>query len=268
MKYQIIVSDIDGTLLNGRDELLEGTLSTINDAVASGVLFATASARTRPNTFHAIGGLKPLCCANAYVNGAYIETSENEVLEDLPMVDEEVDAIVNLCKDLNASLCCTSVDDAMANILHQECEKAFALVHKELEESTDISQRGFNTYAIIAYGKDLKPLIDLVKDDLNFTAAGNRSWLARFNKEYVYLQHRSANKGHALNTICRHFDIDTSKTIGIGDSMGNDEPLLDQASCAVAMKNAGKELQAMATHVTEKDHNEDGVGHFLRKLLF
>lgn len=89
MNYRIVISAIDGTLLDDKYRLHASTELTIRDLVAIRVLFATASARTGPYTLEAINSLMDVCCANAYLTGAYVKTSSGEVLIDKPFLKQE-----------------------------------------------------------------------------------------------------------------------------------------------------------------------------------
>ena len=98
LHYQLVLSDIDGTLLNDNFKLLPSTESTIRDLVRSGVLFATASARNKIFAENAISTIKEVCCANAYVNGAFTEVPNGEVLIDSPMKPEDTSILIDQCQ--------------------------------------------------------------------------------------------------------------------------------------------------------------------------
>lgn len=266
MNYKLVISDIDGTLLDNEYRLHSATQKTIRDLVASGVMFATASARTIPYTLAAINGLMDICCANAYLSGAYVETSKGEVLVDKPIFKEETAFLVEQLNKSKASFCCVSRNHTIGKLNHPEVErnfKTFSGVYTDIS-SIDISQ--FETYFILACGENLDSVKDAAKQipdlDTNFfkTAFSN-------GIQVLDLIKQDANKGSALANIIEYYNIDVSQTIAIGDSVMNDGPMIEAAGLGVAMKNAHQKISDKADKITAKDNNNDGAGDFLRSFF-
>lgn len=77
---------------------------------------------------------------------------------------------------------------------------------------------------------------------------------------------RWADKGSAMELVCRHFGAGVQDAVAFGDSM-NDASMLERAGRSVAMGNACEELKALADVICE-DADHDGVYHeFLRMGL-
>lgn len=265
MKYRLIVSDIDGTLITFDNKLLASTARTIRDLTGRGLLFATASARSRTNTTDAIAHVHAHCCAYVYLNGAFIETADGEILVDRPMSGGTVETILRKCHTLGVSVCCLSVEDAVATVRHPECAPAFQLVHQHLKEQEVLTAAMPDTYLMMVYADSVQPIIEYVSDFPDIETSPI-SRIQKYQRDYLFIQTRGINKGSALQCLADHFRVGVDETIAFGDALSNDAPLLDSAGCGVAMKNANKQLQALADSITEKDHNNDGVGHFLRNL--
>ena len=75
----------------------------------------------------------------------------------------------------------------------------------------------------------------------------------------------NATKENAINFICEKFEIPTEKVIAFGDDY-NDIGMLQLCGKGVAMKNAIKQVKAVADYVTISN-NEDGVAKFLEKYF-
>ena len=160
MHYKLVLSDIDGTLLNDENRLLPTTEKTIRDLVKSGVLFATVSARTISHTVSAISNLREMCCANAYVNGSFVEASNGEVLLDSPIEEEDVSIIVEELNRVQASFCCISKDSAVAKLVHPGASKGFKLHHGTFIERPILDVPELKTYLVAAEANDIQPVID------------------------------------------------------------------------------------------------------------
>ena len=62
--------------------------------------------------------------------------------------------------------------------------------------------------------------------------------------------------------MCRHFGIDVTDTMAIGDG-GNDIPMLRHAGIGVAMGNANETVKAEADYVTDTV-DQDGIAKALQ----
>lgn len=80
--------------------------------------------------------------------------------------------------------------------------------------------------------------------------------------ENVEINSRLAQKGLALEALCRKLGVPMEKTIAFGDGM-NDVTMLHVAGIGVAMGNGEKEIREMADYVTDTNDN-DGVAAALR----
>lgn len=81
----------------------------------------------------------------------------------------------------------------------------------------------------------------------------------------VEINHKNANKGAALETLCRLLDIPVDCTMSFGDG-DNDVPMLRSAGIGVAMENAAPEVRAQAGDVT-LCNDADGVAFALAKHI-
>lgn len=267
MDCRLVLADIDGTLVNDNNELLDSTEKTIQDIIKSGIKFATVSARTISYTNAALGNLKDICCAKAYVNGAYIETTEGEVLVDKPIKAEEVDSIIKMLNDMKASFCCVSKDDAMAKLRDAKCSRGFLQHHGKLNERDIFDSSGRSIYLMPVEGRNLEKVIKYATMqgmDVETTPVIKSP---KTDFEVTFFQRKGTNKEKALISIAEFLDVKLSDTMAFGDSILNDGPLIRTAGLGIAMNNSHEALKGMAQHVTEKDNNNDGVGTFLRKEL-
>jgi len=267
MDYDLIVSDIDGTLITRDNRLLPSTAKTLKDLINAGIHLATASARTKTNTAAVITELKGLCCAHAYVNGAFIETGDGEILLDQPIDADAVEKILDLCQQLQASVCCISVDAAAALVRHPECDKAFRLIHQDVNITAGLTAAMLDNYGLMVYAKTVQPLIEMIGAELPGLETSPISTIEKFGAGYIFIHAKGVNKGSALQRIAEHFHTAPPRTIAFGDAISNDGPLLQAAGLGVAMQNANPGLQELADQITARDHENDGVGDYLNKLF-
>lgn len=264
--YKLIVSDIDGTLLNSKKRLLPQTEHTIQNIVSSGYLFATASVRTKSFTMKPIKSLMDICCGNIYLCGAVVDNSDGAVISNSPLKQDEVYLLMEMCIRNELSFCCISQDAAVAKVFQKGVEGPFKTYHGKYDEQSIIDPYEMKTYCFVVVAKNTKTIVDyaIVKE---FDLSASPCYFdPATGLEEVFFLRKGINKGSALRCLAKHYRIDLSKTIAIGDDPWVDGPMIEIAGCGVAMRNAPPSLHVVADYTTEKDNNEDGVGEFLRGL--
>jgi Cof subfamily protein (haloacid dehalogenase superfamily) len=268
MSLKLVLADIDGTLLNDEKQLLPSTVETIQRLVESGILFATATARTISYTVSGISPLMQLCCANAYVNGAYVETSDGQVLIDDPIDDKDASVLINQLDEIKASFCRVAKDHLIVHILHPPAEPGFRLHHGSYSQrfNSESFHREHKDYLIQAAAPDLSPVVELAArqlPDLEISPIIQRPP----GLEVAFFQKKGIDKAAALRKIARHYNVPLSETAAIGDSMLNDMPMIEAAGYGIAMRNASEALLKKAARVTPEDNNADGAGRCFKDLF-
>jgi Cof subfamily protein (haloacid dehalogenase superfamily) len=267
MDYKLVLSDIDGTLLNDEGQLLSSTEKSIHDLVESGILFSTVSARTVPHTNNAIPGIVDVCAARAYCNGAYIEAENGVVLNDKPMEDEEVAFLVRQLAQSQASFGCIGKNAVVAKIADPKAAMGIRKHHGTYNEKVKLDGSELETYLIAAEAEDLRAVVEIASRELNEIEISTIPVSRMSGLQTAFFQKKGTNKGAALRIISKHYGIALSKTVAFGDHDLNDGSMIQAAGFGVAMKNADEVLRRKALHITDKDNNEDGLGDFLRAMF-
>lgn len=267
-KTRLIISDIDGTILDKDHQLDHRLKENLKELEQQAIPFCLASARS-PLGIRPIQDILELKAPLVAYNGALIgcwEDEEFEVLQDIPILAEDVKALVHLIQqafpevaiglyagknwhvaqrnswvDLEASITGeTPLLTDFENFLAQK-----PVVHKFLiigEESTIAS--------LLAY---------LQEQDFPETAF----YLSKAN--YLEITHRSVSKGHALELLAEMQGLSMEETLAFGDHF-NDLSMLEVAGVGVAMGNAPQAVRDRADEVTA-DHNHNGVSLYLERVV-
>jgi Cof subfamily protein (haloacid dehalogenase superfamily) len=74
------------------------------------------------------------------------------------------------------------------------------------------------------------------------------------------------DKGTALAWVASRLDIPREAVLAIGDSM-NDEAMIRWAGVGVAMVNGDERIKSIASLVTEKSNDDDGIADLIEKYL-
>lgn len=174
--------------------------------VASGLLFATASARMPPYTLEAIKDLKDVCCANAYVSGTYVEASNGDVLIDKPIFKQETGFLVEQLNRVGASFCCISRTRTIAKLIHPQIEGNFVTFSGGYTDLSSLGVSEFETYFILAFGEDLGPVMEAAKHipDLDAHLAKG---VSSSGMQALDMQKKGTNKESALASITEYYRV-------------------------------------------------------------
>jgi Cof subfamily protein (haloacid dehalogenase superfamily) len=107
----------------------------------------------------------------------------------------------------------------------------------------------------------LAPLESLVR-----TYLGDDITLFTSKSYFLEILPPCTDKGSALAKIAGLLGIKQEETLAIGDSM-NDEAMLRWAGTGVAMANGDVRIKNIATLVTEKTNDDDGVAEIIEKYI-
>jgi len=266
MKYKLIASDMDGTLVNDKSELTERTKATIVKAVDAGVLFVTATGRPFSNV-QIVNELLNADMPFIVFNGAaaYMGKSGKLLFERFLDFDLAVEAF-ELGQKFNMAQILWTGPQLWAN---RRCDKTegYHAFCKGLDMSivTDLTTirdevKGISKVLWIDDPSNIKKL----SVDMN-THFGSRLQCVSSMPHFLEFISNDAGKGTALAEIGRLFDIDKNEMIAIGDGY-NDVSMLEYAGFGVAVENAPDGVKAVCDYVTVSNNN-DGAAEVIEKFV-
>jgi len=266
MKYKLIATDMDGTLVNSKSELTQRTREAIINTVNAGVLFVTATGRPFCNIWN-VNNLLDKDMPFIVFNGsaAYMGKSEKLLFEKFLDFELAVEAF-KLGQDFGLAQIVWAGATLWANRICDETAH----------------YRDFSTISEMGVAENLESIIDKVPGiskvlwiaDPAVIAEKQREMTRHFGErlncysslpQFMEFVSRDASKGSALAEIGRLFGIDKSEMIAVGDAY-NDVSMLEYAGFSVAMENAPDDIKAICDYVT-LSNNDDGVADVIEKFI-
>lgn len=282
---RLIAVDLDGTLLNERNEISKKNLEAIKFAQANGIEVVIATGRahfdvqrifesTNLNTWiigangatiHQPNGKlfhsTPINRQDAITVLSWLEQEEfyyeifsNQSIftpqngKDLLAV--EIDRVISANPDV-------SIDELRAAVNKQFSQTGFSFI----QTYKDLMKENIDFYNILAFSFHEEKL---QKGWAHFEQLENLT-IVKSAQHNFELEHRNASKGNALKILTNQLKIDISDTAAVGDSF-NDLSMLKLAGRSAAMGNAPQEIKASCHEVT-LSNVEDGVAHFIQSLI-
>jgi hydroxymethylpyrimidine pyrophosphatase-like HAD family hydrolase len=107
----------------------------------------------------------------------------------------------------------------------------------------------------------LSPLESIIR-----TYLGNEITLFTSKPFFLEILPAKTDKGSALAKVAEMLGIGQEEVLAIGDSM-NDEAMIRWAGMGVAMANGDERIKNIASLVTEKTNDDDGVAEVIEKYI-
>lgn len=261
--YQVIFSDIDGTLLNQDHRMMPLTIEALRRWTKRGRLLLLCSSRP-PMGITPIIRRYQLDCGMIALGGALILGHQGETLFEHGMESSEVKEVIAFLEerklDVTWNLYTASrwiVKDDQDLRVKREEEIIEAKSEKNTLESLSESERVGKILCMCAPGTIYEVERVLKGRFPHLSIAKSSNLLLEVNPQGV-------TKAAAIQRYCKQKDIDLEKTIGFGDNY-NDLPMLRRVGLPILMGNAPQEIQGMFSSHTE-DFNHDGIGKALFRM--
>ncbi|MEJ5350654.1 MAG: Cof-type HAD-IIB family hydrolase [Melioribacteraceae bacterium] len=269
-EVKLVVFDLDGTLLNDKNEISETTIELVKKLKEKGVKFSIATARLLSSFIEHIKMLD-IDVPVISLDGTYVANPvTNEILLESFMKKNHVNRALKLSEkySLNVALCCRdsiyyNESNSVVKSLLDKYGAEFRLI-KSYESCMD------NVLEMIIVS-ELSDKIKKVHSKMIFPYTfGVQALYYKSNNYggvyYLELKKMGANKGKALKKLCDYLHINLTDTAVIGDWY-NDVHLFHSKAFKVAMANAVPEIKKLSDLITSKDNNEEGINEFLYMLL-
>ena len=256
-RISLVISDVDGTLLDDNKQLSPGAPAAVQRLYAAGVRFTIGSARPPRMVRDLVSSLdvrEPFAC----FNGALIISPDEEVIQKVSMVPADAQMVADRILSHGFDLWVwTDTDWYVTNansphVAHHEEEMGRTAT---LLTTADMSQ--FEVLKLVGVSDDYDALAAAEKE-LNGIGLSSIS-ATRSSPYYLDVTAAQANKGAVALALSDLLHIPTRQIATIGD-MITDTLMFRQSGISIAMGNAYPDVQAQATFVT-KSNEDDGFSY-------
>ena len=283
---ELIVSDMDGTLLNGKMKVSETNAKAIKTAMKKGIHFMVATGRgfTEAQPLLEEVGIN---CSFITLNGAQVYNEEGSVIQNIGIDKQSVHEIVAAIKKRNLYCEMTTSNGIYSDNKAKRIESVASLLFETNPDTTykmavvlaaarleimninyveDYEQLvhddSIEVLKIIAFSDDGRKVLGPLTEELE--KSGELAITASFVNN-IEINNINAQKGIALEAAAKKLNIPLENIMTLGDNF-NDVSMLKVAGYSFAMENAEEEVKTYAKYITTSNNN-DGIAHAINLAL-
>lgn len=265
MKFKVLCSDLDGTLLSTKSDVSEFTVSTIS-RIKNKMRVILVSARMPSGMRYIQQDLgildQPIVC----YNGALVLDGEKELLSVfIPL--ETVKSIYNICKTLKIEVgiyvndqwfVANSLERVDKEIRYTKTYPSFipySITFQYLEKE----RLGAHKLMLMGTKESASELMPILQEQFE-----SELTIYRSNDTLIEVAPKLVSKLSAIELLLKP-DESLADVIAFGDNY-NDIKMLEAVGIGVAVDNAREEVKKSANYITLAN-SDDGVADFIKKNI-
>lgn len=272
IKYKMLVTDMDYTLLNKEKKVSERNKKALEAAMEKGVRVIVATGRIYTSALYyakLLGISTPIIASN----GAIIrEEHTDKTLYQAILSDVAINEMIRLTKE--TGLFChffsrdTIFTEKIINVsvnymnwnkyLAEEDQVKIKLLNS-FEELSEREKNGIFKAVVIDDDKDK---LQYLREEILKTGVVT---VSQSLKDNIEVMNKEVSKGNAVAKLAEIYNIPREEIITFGDNE-NDISMIEYAGLGVAVGNAADCLKERADYITD-DYMEDGVAKAIEKFI-
>jgi len=267
----MVVTDLDGTLLNRKKQVSDGNAKAIMKLSNHDVEFVMATGRSDVMTKAYTKRLKNTNIVIGCDGAAIRNIRTGETLYENYLSSETCHKAFKICEKYGLQYYVFAKDELVSDDPQNERFLIHQKFNKTVEEDEQIPMQIVDdlneyvndhiVYKIVASHNDTKYLdevAEVVKKETDADAI-------RSGKRLLAIKARGVSKAEAIKELARILDISTEDIIAFGDEV-NDMEMLKLVGLGIAMENADDVVKEAADRVAG-NNDQDGVGKELEKIF-
>ena len=267
---ELIVFDLDGTLLNGKQRISAYTMETLTLLAERNIAYTVATGRTLHAALPCFAGHRfPL--PQIYKNGVVIWNPQSQSFSHRNCLTRtEVEEVLEAFVESSLTPFVMTIDDQnQQSVYHgplqSDFDHAFFVelkdrTHRHVFPLQELPEDGITNISTSGKGELTEKVITQLKNMPHLTAYYGEDMYTP-GHFWMDVHHCNASKGGAIQLLKQEHGFERVICFGDGE---NDVSMFEVADEAYAPANAADNIKAMATEVIGH-HDEDGIAKFLRK---
>jgi len=262
-EIEVIVIDLDGTLLNSEHIMTNRTRDTIQRAIAAGKKIILATGKTRASAESVIAALN-LTTPGVFVQGLVTYNADGSIRTQQVLDPQATRRVIQYAEASGAEVLAYSGN----RLLAKHNEAPFDILEAYNEPAVEVVGPLVNILGQIPIHKLIifersKRKLRALRWQLNQQVGEAISFTRTAVHDQLEVLPKNASKGGGVRALLRELAVEPGHVMAIGDAE-NDVELLKFAGLSVAMENAHEALKAVADVITSSN-DDDGVAEAIER---
>ena len=261
MAIRLLVSDLDGTLVDKDKNLTPATIAAVDRLRAAGIAFTVISARP-------MSGIRPLLEPLgldgdvAAFNGGIVFRRDGTIVSHVTIPADIARGVMAMADGVDTWVFAddrwfASNGDGPHTTSERRSSAQEPVVVASFDDVLDHADK-------ITFVSDDEAALRSLYERVH-ARYGKDATVAQSQTYYLDVTALAANKGDGIAALADALQVDLADTVAIGDQ-ANDLPMLARAGLSIAMGNAPDAVKAKA-HATTRANDEDGVAHAIETII-
>jgi Cof subfamily protein (haloacid dehalogenase superfamily) len=263
---KLIATDVDGTLLNHKQELTERTARAFQAAASLGIKVVVATGKAKGPWAEILPRMGPPV-AGVFTQGLIVMDAAGKVLYSRDLERDRALEGLALARSRGLTFAAYSNDRVFANVIDEHTDRLVWYGEPVPELAEDLEDIMATTVPIQKY--ILLAPVDIMQEQRPAieSALGDRVHITTALPGMLEILPQGASKGDGLRRLLDMLDpkIDPKNVMAMGDGE-NDVEMAQMVGLAVAMGNAVPELRAVAD-VVVGTNDEEGVAEAIERFV-
>lgn len=258
----LVVSDVDGTLVNKDKQLTPGVIDAVARLRGGGTRFTVISARPMSGIMP-VADLLGLDEPMGAFNGGIVFRRGGEVLSHVTIPEDVARGVWAAADGVEADRWVFADDRWYCSVDRGEHARRERVSSNQEPIVTDDMEALLDRADKITFVSDDEPLLIALHEKIG--GYGDRATIGQSQSYYLDVTALAANKGDGVEALVEAIGVDLAATAVIGDQ-ANDLPMLERAGLSIAVGNAPPHVRKAAGHVAAS-HEEDGVADAIDRFI-
>ena len=263
--YKMIVTDLDGTLLDKNKNVSETSKKYLKELKDKGYIICVDTGRTLGRASYALGEFDYI---NYIIgnNGTYIYDvcNDKNLYESTIKVEDIKELFIKYLDEYEV------FEINSYEYIFSYCSRTRNIEPyvEKIDNKDEFFDKINEVYNVTISFKN-KSMVNVFLEDLKNNYKDIDSFIMEdsfSNKKLITIINKNDNKYNGLCILKEKLGINNNDIIAFGDGL-NDVVMIENVGFGVAMKNALKEVKNNADAVTFEDNNNDGVVNYLKSIL-
>ncbi|MBP6062868.1 MAG: Cof-type HAD-IIB family hydrolase [Fusobacteriaceae bacterium] len=263
MEVKLLISDIDGTLLNEKKELTDYTKKALHNFKENGGQIVLATGRAHVSAKKILDKIGIEGIIISYNGARIIDTRTNETLYHNPIEEEITNKLIEYYKKSNTHLNLYIGDNWY--IEDKKTEKSIFYTNLSKIEPKEEDFNNLKNFKVTkALFFDDYEKLKVIEAELK-KEIGDLVDFTYSSSYFLEVLAKGVNKGAAVEKIVEILNVPIDKCVAFGDEL-NDYEMLKSVKYGVAMGNSNEKLKSEILHRT-LSNRENGVAKFIEEAI-